>query len=67
VFREGVRVIATPWNQVKTAGVSDLSRIPYFAALDLVGMDVGRYTLQVTATDRTTAESTSQRVRFVIE
>lgn len=67
VFRDGVRVVATPLVRLKTIGTSDLSRIPYFAALNLEGMSSGRYVLRVTATDRTTANSVSQRVDFEIE
>jgi hypothetical protein len=67
VFREGRRIIATPSAQLKTTGISDLSRIPYFAALNLEGMSSGKYVLQLTATDRAAGTTVSQRVDFAIE
>jgi VWFA-related protein len=67
IFRLGRRVVASPTVQLKTAGVADLSRIPYFAAVNLEGMSGGRYVLQMTATDRATGTTVSQQVAFDVE
>ena len=67
VFRDGKRIILAPVTQLKTAGISDRSRVPYFAALNLQGMSDGRYVLQMTATDRATGATALQRKEFDVE
>jgi hypothetical protein len=67
VFRLGKRVVASPTVPLKTAGVADLSRIPYFAALNLEGMSRGKYVLQMTAIDRATGTTASQQKVFDVE
>ena len=67
VFRDDTLVIATPWSRLRTEGIADLSRIPYFAELNLQGMPSGRYVLQVTALDRTGHTHASQSMDFEIE
>jgi hypothetical protein len=67
VFRNSKAVIATPLFRLGTEGIADLSRIPYFAELNLEGMASGGYVLQVTATDRTAGTHASQRMNFEIE
>ena len=67
VFRDEKLVSATPLSRLKTEGVADLSRIPYFVGLKLEGMPSGRYVLHVTATDRIARANASQRMNFEIE
>lgn len=67
VFRDDQPVITTPLRKVETAGVQDMTRIPYAAELALASLPVGRYVLQVTAIDRTAKSSASQRINFMIE
>ena len=67
VFRDDTLVIATPWSRLRTEGIADLSRIPYFAELNLQGMPSGRYVLRVTALDRTGHTNASQSMDFEIE
>ena len=67
VFRLGKRVVASPTVQLKTAGFADLSRIPYFAALNLEGMSRGEYVLQMTAIDRAAGTTTSQQIVFDVD
>jgi hypothetical protein len=67
VFRGDNLVIGTPLSRLRTEGIADLSRIPYFAELNLQGMPSGRYVLQVTALDRTAHTNASQSMNFEIE
>ena len=67
VFRDDTQVIATPWSHLRTEGIADLSRIPYFAELNLQGMPSGSYVLQVTALDRTGHTNAAQSMDFEIE
>jgi hypothetical protein len=67
VFRDDKLVIATPLSRLRTEGIADLSRIPYFAELNLDGMASGRFVLQVTALDRTARTNASQWMNFEIE
>ena len=65
VLRDGKQVIAAPPQPVASSG--DAARLPYGAEIPLSGFPPGRYTLKVTAEDRTAKTSTSQQVNFSIE
>lgn len=67
VLRDGQPVMTKPYSTVNTEGVSDLARIPYAAEIPLDGLPTGQYALQVTAIDRATGRSASQRVDFTVE
>jgi VWFA-related protein len=67
VLRDGRQVVAMPASKVPTEAATDLSRLPYWAEISLAQLPAGRYVLVVTATDRTTKSSTSQRMSFVID
>jgi hypothetical protein len=67
VFRDDRPVIASPLSPLRTEGIADLSRIPYFAELNMEGMPSGGYVLQVMAIDRATNSTTSQQASFDIE
>jgi VWFA-related protein len=60
-------LIATPAAKLPTDTTTDPSRLPYWAEIDLGQLPPGKYVLQVTATDRKTKSTASQRVGFVVE
>jgi len=60
-------IIATRPSRLKTDGISDLSRLPYFAEVNFEGMPIGAYILQVTATDRTTSATATEQISLEIE
>ena len=66
VFRDGQPVVTTPLRKIGAEGVADLTSIPYLAELPLGNLPSGRYTLQLTAIDRLSKTSATQRVKFVI-
>lgn len=60
-------ILKTPLLKVSTEGLTDLSRIPYSAAIPLTNMPAGRYLLHITVTDNTAKTTASQQVNFDIE
>ncbi|HEY0380160.1 MAG TPA: hypothetical protein VGC87_24820, partial [Pyrinomonadaceae bacterium] len=60
-------LIAMPAAKLPTDTTADPSHLPYWAEIDLGQLSPGKYVLQVTATDRKTKSSASQRVGFVVE
>lgn len=67
VFRDDQPVFTAPLVKVSTEGVPDTSRIPYAAELALATFPPGRYVLQVTAIDRSSKTTTTQRTSFAVE
>lgn len=67
IFRDNQPVMTTAQARVQTAGMQDLTRIPYAADISLDGIPPGRYRLQVTAIDRLAKTSATQNVNFEIE
>jgi VWFA-related protein len=67
VLRDGRQVVSLPASKVPTEGSPDATRLPYWAEIGLEQLPAGRYFLQVTATDRATGASVSQRSNFVVE
>jgi hypothetical protein len=67
VLRDKRQVIALPVSKVPTHSSPDAARLPYWAEIGLDQLPAGRYVLLVTATDRATGTSVSQRSNFVIE
>jgi VWFA-related protein len=67
VLRDGRAVVTMPPVQVPAGTQTDHARLPYWAEVSLADLSPGRYLLQVTATDRATRASASQRVRFIVE
>lgn len=67
VFRDDQPVFTAPLRQVQTAGLPDPTRIPYAAELALSDFAPGRYVLQLTAIDRASRQTASQRVNFIVE
>lgn len=60
-------VLRTQMLNVSSEGLTDLARIPYSAAIPLSAMPPGRYTLQITVTDRLAKTTASRNVNFEIE
>ena len=67
VFRDDQPVFTAPLTKLKSEGAADPTHLPYMAELNLGDFPAGRYALQITAIDRTTKTSASQRANFVIE
>jgi VWFA-related protein len=67
VLRDNRAVIVLPPTRLPTDTVTDHARLPYWAEIALAELPPGRYTLLVTATDRTTKASTAQQTSFVVE
>lgn len=66
VFRDNQPIVTSPLKKVSTED-QDAARIAYAAELSLEAMPAGRYVLQVTAIDRISKTSASQRTNFTIE
>jgi hypothetical protein len=60
-------ILKTSLLKVSTEGLTDLSRIPYSAAIPLTNMPAGRYQLQITVTDRVAKTSATQQVNIEIQ
>jgi hypothetical protein len=67
VFRGAEAVVTTRPRKLTTEGMSDLARIPYGGEFALSSLAPGRYTLQVTITDRVANTSVAQRSFFEVE
>ena len=67
VFRDDQPVFTAPLIKLSTEGVTDLARIPYAAELALASFPAGRYVLQVTAIDRSSKATATQRTSFIVE
>ena len=67
VFRGAEAVVTTQPRKLTTEGMSDLARIPYGGEFALSSLAPGRYTLQVTITDRVANTSVAQRSFFEVE
>jgi VWFA-related protein len=66
-LRDNKPVVSSPPRKVSTAGVKSLGQIPYGGEFSLEGMAVGVYTIEVTATDKTTNANAVQRSSFEIK
>ncbi|HEX8846497.1 MAG TPA: VWA domain-containing protein [Pyrinomonadaceae bacterium] len=67
ILRDNRAVVTMSPARVPTDTTKDLVRLPYWAEVALDQLPPGRYVLQVTATDRATRTSVSQRAGFIIE
>jgi VWFA-related protein len=67
IFRDDQPVFTAPLTRLKFEGATDITHMPYMAELNLGEFPAGRYALQITAIDRTTKTSASQRANFIIE
>ncbi|MFN2511342.1 MAG: VWA domain-containing protein [Pyrinomonadaceae bacterium] len=67
VLQNGKQLIAAPPQPISTAGITDLTRLQYGAEIPLSSFSPGRYTLKVTADDRSAKTSASQLINITIE
>jgi hypothetical protein len=67
VFRDNRAIVTLAPAKLPTDTTKDLTRLPYWAEIGLDQLPPGKYALQVTAIDRTTKASVSQRTTFVVE
>jgi hypothetical protein len=67
VLRDDRQVVYVPPVKVPTEGSPDASRLPYWAEIGLEQLPAGRYALLLTANDRATGASATQRINFVVE
>lgn len=67
VLRDGKAVVTTPEQKVSPPkSPPPAAGIPYAADINLGSLSAGRYTLQVTVTDRATGASSTQRAGFTV-
>ncbi|HEV2761616.1 MAG TPA: VWA domain-containing protein [Pyrinomonadaceae bacterium] len=67
VFRDDQPVITTPLSRVKADGLTDKTRIPYAAEMNLTSLPAGRYVLQVNAIDRVAKAHATQKTSFTVQ
>lgn len=66
LVRDDQPVITTALRKIGTDGVTDLTRLPYAAEIQLNDMQSGRYVLHVTVIDRVAKQSISRESQFEI-
>jgi VWFA-related protein len=67
VLRKGRAVITTAALKVPPEATQDMSRLPFWTELSLADLPEGRYTLQVTATDRNGQTNAVRQISFIVE
>jgi VWFA-related protein len=67
VFRDNQIIVNVAAVKLPTDTTKDFARLPFWTELALDQLPPGRYTLRVTAIDRTTKASASQQAGFVVE
>jgi hypothetical protein len=67
VLRGGKQIIAAPPQPIQSAGVADMTRLPYGAQIPLARFPPGRYTLKLTANDRIAKTAAAQQINFTVE
>jgi hypothetical protein len=60
-------VLSLPAGKLGAAGAGDPTTFPLSGEINLDQLPLGRYTLQISATDRTTKTGVSQQTQFAIE
>jgi VWFA-related protein len=66
VLRDDQPVITTALRKVTTAGVPDVTRLPYAAEVPLNGLTAGQYVLHVAVIDKLSKKSISQQTHFEV-
>ena len=66
ILRNGQTIVTTPQRKLTTAGMTDLTRIPYGGNVPLQSLAPGHYELRVTITDHLANKSASQFSRFEV-
>jgi VWFA-related protein len=67
VLRDNRAIVTMPPGKVPSVELANHKPLPYWTEISLADLPPGRYLLQVTATDRMTKMSTTQRTRFIVE
>ncbi|HKQ99516.1 MAG TPA: hypothetical protein VJT09_02515, partial [Pyrinomonadaceae bacterium] len=67
VVRDNRTLLSTAPAKVPADTTKDLTRLPYWAEIPLEQLAPGRYSLQVTATDRRSKTVVSERASFIVE
>ena len=67
ILRGSQQVVAVAPNRIPPDVTKDPARLPYWTEIALDQLPVGRYTLQVSATDRAANSNASQTINFSIE
>ncbi|HEX8456840.1 MAG TPA: VWA domain-containing protein [Pyrinomonadaceae bacterium] len=67
VFRDDQPVITAPLRKLATDGMTDLTSLPYAAELSMSALTSGSYAIQITAIDRVSKTTASQRAKFMVE
>ena len=67
IFRDDQPVFTAPLTKLKAEAGADFARLAYMAELNLSTFPAGRYVLQLTAIDRASKTSASQRAGFFVE
>jgi hypothetical protein len=60
-------VSSTASKRVVLDGQIDPERVPFFAEINLAGLQAGRYILEVTVKDRTSQKTFSQHTAFYVQ
>lgn len=66
VLRDDQPVITTALRKVTTAGIPDITRLPYAAEIPLDGLTAGQYVLHVAVIDKLSKKSVSQQTHFEV-
>lgn len=67
VLRDNRTIVTMSPGKVPVPGLENHKPLPYWTEISLADLPPGRYLLQVTATDRRTKASATQRTRFIVE
>jgi VWFA-related protein len=67
IFRDDQPVYTAPLLKITAQDVTDLTRVPYAAEVGLGDFPAGHYVLQLTAIDRASKQTSTQRVNFAVE
>ena len=67
VLRGNERVFSLAPNRIPPEVAKDPTQLPYWTEIRLDQLPVGRYTLQVSATDRATNNTATQTINFSVE
>ena len=67
ILRGSQQVAAVAPNRIPTDISKDPQRLPYWSEIDLRQLPPGWYTLEVSANDRVTGTTATQRVKFSVE
>ena len=67
VLRGNERMFSLAPNRIPPQVAKDPTQLPYWTEIPLDQLPLGRYTLHVSATDRTTNNNTFQTINFSVE